>query len=33
LDYKEFDPKWKIFDQCPMEAYGKSSTIFQVTEW
>jgi hypothetical protein len=28
LDYREFDPRWKIFDQFPMEAYKKSSTIF-----
>jgi hypothetical protein len=33
LNFKEFDPKWKIFDQCPREAFRKSSNIFQVTEW
>jgi hypothetical protein len=33
LDYKEFGPKWKIFDQCPIEVYKKSSSIFQVTGW
>jgi hypothetical protein len=28
FDYKEFDPKWKTFDQCPKWRRLKSLQVF-----